>query len=129
MAELEILSATERDLSLILGFIRELVGYERLSHEASATEETLVNSLFGERPAAEVVLGYVGGDPAGFALCFHGFSTFLGRPGIYLEDSYVRPEFRGRGVAARSWSTSRGSRSSATAGGSSGGFWIGTSPP
>ena len=98
MAELEILSATERDVSLILGFIRELAGYERLSHEASATEEILANFLLGERPVAEVLLGYVGGDPAGFALFFHGFSTFLGRPGIYLEDSYVRPDFGGRGV-------------------------------
>jgi GNAT superfamily N-acetyltransferase len=129
MAELEILPATQRDVPLILGFIRELAEYECLSHDVSAAEETLANSLFGERPAAEVLLGYVGGDPAGFALFFHSFSTFLGRPGIYLEDLYVRPEFRGRGWAARCWSTSRGSRRSATAGGSSGRFWIGTSPP
>jgi GNAT superfamily N-acetyltransferase len=81
----------------ILGFIRELAEYERLSHEVSATEETLANSLFGERPAAEVLLGYVRGDPAGFALFYHSFSTFLGRPGIYLEDLCVRPEFLGRG--------------------------------
>jgi GNAT superfamily N-acetyltransferase len=98
MAELEILPATERDVPPILGFIRELAEYERLSHEVSATEETLANSLFGERPAAEVLLGYVGGGPAGSALFFHSFSTFLGRPGIYLEDLCVRPEFRGRGV-------------------------------
>jgi GNAT superfamily N-acetyltransferase len=98
MAELEIVPATERDVPPILGFIRELAEYERLSHEVSATEETLANSLFGERPAAEVLLGYVGGDPAGFALFYHTFSTFLGRPGIYLEDLCVRPEFRGRGV-------------------------------
>jgi GNAT superfamily N-acetyltransferase len=98
MAELEIVPATERDVPPILGFIRELVEYERLSHEVSATEETLANSLFGERPAAEVLLGYVGGDPAGFALFYHTFSTFVGRLGIYLEDLYVRPEFRGREV-------------------------------
>jgi GNAT superfamily N-acetyltransferase len=98
MAELEILPATERDVPPILGFIRELAEYERLSHEVSATEETLANSLFGERPAAEVLLGYVGGDPAGFALFYHTFSTFVGRLGIYLEDLYVRPEFRGREV-------------------------------
>jgi GNAT superfamily N-acetyltransferase len=98
MAELEILPATERDVPPILGFIRELAEYERLSHEVSATEETLANSLFGERPAAEVLLGYVGGDPTGFALFYHTFSTFVGRLGIYLEDLYVRPEFRGREV-------------------------------
>jgi len=98
MAELEIRPATERDVPLILSLIRELAEYERLSHEIVATEEILRDSLFGERPAAEVLLGYVGDDPAGFALFFHSFSTFLGRPGIYLEDLYVRPEFRGAGV-------------------------------
>ena len=98
MAELEILSATERHVPPIVGFIRELAEYERLSHEVSATEETLANSLFGERPAAEVLLGYVGGDPAGFALFYHTFSTFVGRLGIYLEDLHVRPEFRAREV-------------------------------
>ena len=98
MAELEIRPATERDVPLILSLIRELAEYERLSHELVATEEILRDSLFGERPAAEVLLGYVGGDPAGFALFFHSFSSFLGRPGIYLEDLYVRPEFRGAGV-------------------------------
>jgi GNAT superfamily N-acetyltransferase len=98
MAELEIRPATERDVPLILSLIRELAEYERLSHEIVATEEILRDSLFGERPAAEVLLGYVGDDPAAFALFFHSFSTFLGRPGIYLEDLYVRPEFRGAGV-------------------------------
>ena len=98
MAELEIRPATERDVPLILALIRELAEYERLSHAVVATEGSLANSLFGERPAAEVLLGYVGDDPAGFALFFHSFSTFLGRPGIYLEDLYVRSEFRGAGV-------------------------------
>jgi GNAT superfamily N-acetyltransferase len=98
MAELEIRPATERDVPLILSLIRELAKYERLSHEIVATEEILRDSLFGERPAAEVLLGYVGDDPAGFAHFFHSFPTFLGRPGIYLEDLYVRPEFRGAGV-------------------------------
>ena len=98
MAELEICPATERDVPLILSLIRQLAEYERLSHEIVATEEILRDSLFGARPAAEVLLGYVGDDPAGFALFFHSFSTFLGRPGIYLEDLYVRPEFRGAGV-------------------------------
>jgi GNAT superfamily N-acetyltransferase len=98
MPEPEIRSATEDDVSLILALIKELAGYERLSHEVVATEEALRDSLFGERRVAEALLGYLGGDPAGFALFFHNFSTFLGRPGIYLEDLYVRPEFRGAGV-------------------------------
>ncbi len=98
MPELEIRAATEYDVSLILSLIKELAEYERLSHEVVATEENLCDSLFGERPVAEVLLGYLGDDPAGFALFFYNFSTFLGRPGIYLEDLYVRPECRGAGV-------------------------------
>ncbi len=96
--DLEIRLATEADVPLILHFIKELAEYERLSHEVVAAEEALRNSLFGERRVAEVVLGYVGDDPASFALFFHNFSTFLGKPGIYLEDLYVRPEFRGAGI-------------------------------
>jgi GNAT superfamily N-acetyltransferase len=95
---LEIRIATEADVPLILSFIKELAGYERLSHEVSATEDLLRKSLFGERQGAEVVVGYRGDEPAGFALFFHNFSTFLGRPGIYLEDLYVKPELRGQGV-------------------------------
>jgi GNAT superfamily N-acetyltransferase len=98
MPELEIRVATKEDVPLLLRFIKELAEYERLSHEVSATEETLKESLFGERRVAEALLGYLGDDPAGFALFFHNFSTFLGKPGIYLEDLYVRPEFRGAGV-------------------------------
>jgi GNAT superfamily N-acetyltransferase len=98
MPELEIRAAAEYDVSLILSLIKELAEYERLSHEVVATEENLCDSLFGERPVAEVLLGYLGDDPAGFALFFHNFSTFLGKPGIYLEDLYVRPEHRRSGV-------------------------------
>jgi GNAT superfamily N-acetyltransferase len=98
MIEIEIRGAAEDDVPLILSLIRELAEYERLSHEVSATEETLRDSLFGERRVAETLLAYLGDDPAGFVLFFHNFSTFLGRPGIYLEDLYVRPEFRGAGV-------------------------------
>ncbi len=98
MPEIGLRTATERDVPLILSFVRELAEYERFSHEVVATEELLRASLFGERPAAEVVIGNHGGEPAGFALFFHNFSTFLGRPGIYLEDLYVTPNFRGRGV-------------------------------
>ncbi|HZG64016.1 MAG TPA: GNAT family N-acetyltransferase [Rubrobacteraceae bacterium] len=98
MPEIGLRTATERDVPLILSFVRELAEYERLSHEVVATEELLRASLFGERPAAEVVIGNYGDEPAGFALFFHNFSTFLGRPGIYLEDLYVTPSLRGRGV-------------------------------
>ncbi|MEW6638452.1 MAG: GNAT family N-acetyltransferase [Actinomycetota bacterium] len=98
MPDLEIRAATAGDVPLILAFIRELADYERLSHEVVATEEILRESLFGERRVAEVALAHLGTKPAGFALFFHNFSTFLGRPGLYLEDLYVRPEFRGEGV-------------------------------
>ena len=98
MPELEIRAATEDDVPLILSLIKELAGYERLSHEVVATEETLRASLFGERQVAETLLAHLGDDPAGFALFFYNFSTFLDRPGIYLEDLYVRPEYRGPGV-------------------------------
>jgi hypothetical protein len=82
MTELEIRGAGEDDVPLILSLKRELAEYERLSHEVSATEETLRESLFGERRVAEALLTYLGDDPAGFVLFFHNFSTFLGRPGI-----------------------------------------------
>jgi hypothetical protein len=86
MPEPDIRVATETDVLEILRFIKELVEYERLSHEVAATEGSLRESLFGEWRVAEVVLGYLGDDPAGFALRFPNFSTFLGKPGIYLED-------------------------------------------
>jgi GNAT superfamily N-acetyltransferase len=98
MTKIRLRTATERDVPLILSFIKELAEYERLSHKVVATEQLLWASLFGERPAAEVVMGDYGDEPAGFALFFHNFSTFLGRPGIYLEDLYVTPSLRGRGV-------------------------------
>ena len=98
MAETQIREASERDVPLILSFIRELAEYEKLSHEVVATEDGLRESLFGGRRYAEVLIAEHDGAPAGFALFFHNFSTFLGKPGIYLEDLYVRPEFRGRGV-------------------------------
>ena len=98
MGEVRVRAASEADVPLILSFIKELAEYERLSHEVVATEEALQKWLFGERPVAEVAIGDDEDEPAGFALFFHSFSTFLGRPGIYLEDLYVRPAFRGRGV-------------------------------
>ncbi len=86
------------DVGVILGFIRQLADYERLSHEVDATESDLAEALFGARPYAEVILAEADGVPAGFALFFHNFSTFRGRPGIYLEDLYVSPGYRGRGI-------------------------------
>ena len=95
---LTIRSATPADVPLILRFIRGLAEYERLLDECVATEELLHASLFGPRPDAEVVIASLDGAPAGFALFFHSYSTFLARRGLYLEDLFVFPEFRGRGV-------------------------------
>ena len=90
--------ARDVDVALILSFIKELADYERLSHEVVATEELLREYLFGERAMAEVVIAYDNNQPVGFALFFHNFSTFLARPGIYLEDLYVQPHARGKGI-------------------------------
>jgi ribosomal protein S18 acetylase RimI-like enzyme len=89
--------ATERDLPLILRLIRSLAEYEKLADAVVATEDTLRESLFVKR-AAEVVIGYAGDEPAGFALFFQTFSTFLGVPGMYLEDIFVEPGFRRQGL-------------------------------
>lgn len=95
---LEIRSASRSDVPLILEFIRGLAEYEKLCDECTATELQLERTLFGERPVAEVVIAYRGSVPAGFALFFHNYSTFLARPGIYLEDLFVDPAHRGFGV-------------------------------
>ena len=87
--DVRIVAATEKDAPVILSLIMGLAEYERLAHEVEATEEGIRESLFGDWPAAEVVLAYVGSDLAGFALFFHNFSTFLGRRGLYLEDLFV----------------------------------------
>jgi len=97
MSEFAIRTATVADVPSIHGFIRALADYERLSHEVTATEERLRDTLFGEQPRAEVVLAELAGRPVGFALFFHNYSTFLAKPGLYLEDLFVLPEFRGRG--------------------------------
>lgn len=97
MTDFRIEAAIEADVPLILSLIKELAEYERLSHEVVATEEQLREELFGERPVAEVIIAYAQDQPVGFALFFHNMSTFLGRRGLYLEDLYVKPEFRGRG--------------------------------
>lgn len=90
--------ACREDVPLILAFIRELAEYERLADTVAATEERLTETLFGARPAAEVLLAHLDGTPVGFALFFQNYSTFLAKPGLYLEDLYVRPAARGKGV-------------------------------
>ena len=95
---LAIRPATPADLPLIVQFIRDLADYEKLAHEVRFDEATLGEKLFGPRPYAEVVIGEIDGRAQGFALFFHNFSTFEGRPGIYLEDLFVRPEARGSGL-------------------------------
>jgi GNAT superfamily N-acetyltransferase len=96
-----IVPAREEDVPVVLGLIKGLAEYEKLAHEVVATENDLRESLFGSRPVAEVVLAYAGDLPIGFALFFHNFSTFLGRRGLYLEDLFVVPEWRGRGIGRR----------------------------
>ena len=95
---LAIRAATPADAALVLAFIRELAVYEHLEHEVVATEADVHAALFGPRRYAEVALACLDGTPVGFALYFHNFSTFIGKPGIYLEDLFVRPEARGLGA-------------------------------
>jgi len=94
----QIRPATPNDIPQILQFIRELADYEELTHEVTATEDLLHQHLFGARPVAECLIAELDHAPVAFALFFHNFSTFLGRPGIYLEDLFVRPAARGKGV-------------------------------
>jgi GNAT superfamily N-acetyltransferase len=89
--------AAETDCAEILSFIKGLAAYEKLSHEVVATEEKLRQTLFGPRPAAEVIIGEYRDEPVAFALFFHSYSTFLAQPGIYLEDLFVEPAWRARG--------------------------------
>lgn len=101
MSEFEIRPATIDDVPVIYTFIKGLAEYEKLAHEVVASEEILRQTLFGQRPYAEVVIAYYRQQPVGFALFFHNFSTFLGRPGIYLEDLFVQPEFRSKGFGRK----------------------------
>lgn len=93
--------AVAADVGRILAFIRELAEYEQLAHEAVADEAGLTAQLFGDHPRAEVLIADVDGIAAGFALFFYNFSTFVGKPGLYLEDLFVSPAFRGHGLGKR----------------------------
>ena len=95
----------ERDVPLVLDFVRQLAAYEKLSHEVVATAEDMRSALFGPRPYAEVVFACLDNEPVGFALFCYNFSTFLAKPGIHLEDLFVRPECRGKGLGLKllSW--------------------------
>ena len=95
--QFEIRPADVKDVAIILELIRDLATYERAPDEVTATEQQLVDVLFGERPAAEVLLAFEGQSPVGFAVYFYNFSTWLGRPGLYLEDLFVKPDKRGKG--------------------------------
>ena len=100
-SEFRIEPATESDIPLILTFIKGLAQYEGLAHEVVATEKSLGESLFGPQASAEAVIAYSATEPVGFAVFFHNYSTFLGRSGLYLEDLFVLPEWRARGVGRR----------------------------
>lgn len=96
----QIQPATKADVPVIFSFIKKLADYERLSHEVTATEKILAETLFGRRRTAEVAIGYFKKQPVCFVLFFHNYSTFVGRPGIYIEDLYVEEAFRRRGFGS-----------------------------
>ena len=96
-ADFALRPATPADVPVILACIQRLADYERLAHECIATEAQLHATLFGATPSAEVVLAFAGDEPAGFALWFQSYSTFLAKPGLYLEDLFVRTAYRGQG--------------------------------
>jgi GNAT superfamily N-acetyltransferase len=98
-----IAAANESDLPCLLAMIRELAEFEHLAHEVTVTADSLRAALFGERPVAAAILAQVDGAPAGYAVYYHTFSTFVGKPGIFLDDIYVRPEFRKRGLGRALW--------------------------
>lgn len=98
MRDVLITKATQDDVPVILQLIKELAEYEKLAHEVVADETTIACSLFGERAYAEVLLAKIDNEPVGFCLFFHNFSTFLGKPGLYIEDLFVKPSHRGAGI-------------------------------
>ncbi len=96
--EILIRQALKEDVGLILSFIKELADYEKLSDAVTANEELLLKTLFGEESVTKSLLAFYDNKPAGFAIYFYNFSTFIGKPGLYLEDVYVKPELRGKGI-------------------------------
>ena len=100
-SEIQIRTALKNDAGIIHRFIEKLEEYEKLSHEVVSTAEDIRETLFGDRPYAEVLLAYLDGEPAGFALFFHNYSTFLGKPNIYLEDLFIDPSHRGKGYGKK----------------------------
>jgi len=95
---LKIRTAEKKDVPLIIEFVKGIAEFENLSHLVTATEESLMKSMFGEKPYAEVFFAELDGVPAGFTVFFHNFSTFVGKQGLYIEDIFVKPEFRGKGI-------------------------------
>ena len=98
MSDFQITAATDQDVPIILDLIKQLADYERLADRVVATEQRLRDTLFGERPAAEVLLASLEGETVGFAVFFTNYSTFLAKPGLYLEDLFVKPHARGKGI-------------------------------
>lgn len=94
-------AATSADVGTILNFVRDLSVYENLAHEVKVDESTLAQNLFGASRYAECLIAEASGQPVAFTLFFHNFSSFLGKPGLYVEDLFVRPEYRGRGIGLR----------------------------
>lgn len=101
MNSVRIVNAVEADVPVILDFIKQLAEYEKLSHEVVATEDSLERSLFGQRANAQVILAELNGRKVGFAIFYTNFSTFLGKPGLYLEDLFVIPDARGLGIGKK----------------------------
>ena len=99
--KLIIRKGTEKDVTIILDLIKALADYEKAPNEVIADEKILLQNLFGEKPYAETLIAEYNGEPAGFALFFHNFSTWIGKPGIYLEDLFVKPHLRGKGIGKR----------------------------
>lgn len=97
-SSLSIRTAKKEDVPLILEFVKGIAEFENLSHLVTATEESLMESMFGKIPYAEVFFAELDGVPAGFTVFFHNFSTFVGKQGLYIEDIFVKPEFRGKGI-------------------------------